>query len=84
MALAIALAASVLAFPIAYFLAFRARARAPLFLVLLLVPSATSYLLRVMAWKLMLGSEGATATQPIETVDSLSNWWVKVMPLQSR
>jgi spermidine/putrescine transport system permease protein len=59
MALAIALAASVLAFPIAYFLAFRARAWAPLFLVLLLVPSATSYLLRVMAWKLLLGSNGA-------------------------
>jgi spermidine/putrescine transport system permease protein len=59
MALLIALAASVLAFPIAYFLAFRARARAPIFLILLLVPSATSFLLRVMAWKLLLGSNGA-------------------------
>jgi spermidine/putrescine transport system permease protein len=51
--------ATVLAFPIAYFLTFRARARAPLFLILLLVPSATSFLLRVMAWKLLLGSNGA-------------------------
>jgi spermidine/putrescine transport system permease protein len=59
MALVIAVVATVLAFPIASFLTFRARARAPLFLILLLVPSATSFLLRVMAWKLLLGSNGA-------------------------
>jgi spermidine/putrescine transport system permease protein len=59
MALVIAVVATVLAFPIAYFLTFRARARAPLFLILLLVPSATSFLLRVMAWKLLRGSNGA-------------------------
>ncbi|MDP9468020.1 MAG: ABC transporter permease [Chloroflexota bacterium] len=59
MALVVAVVATVLAFPIAYFLAFRARHRAPIFLVLLLVPAATSFLLRVMAWKLMLGSSGA-------------------------
>jgi len=50
--------ATVLAYPVAYFLAFRAGSRAPLFLTLLLVPFAVSYLLRVMAWKLMLGPEG--------------------------
>src|SRR5213596_2751817 len=55
MAFVIALVASLLAFPIAYFLTFRAGARAPTFLILLLVPSATSFLLRVMAWKLLLG-----------------------------
>jgi spermidine/putrescine transport system permease protein len=54
----VAVSATVLAYPLAYFLAFRARRRAPLFLVLLLVPFAISYLLRVMAWKLMLGSTG--------------------------
>jgi spermidine/putrescine transport system permease protein len=59
MALVVAVVATVLAFPIAYFLTFRARARAPIFLILLLVPSATSFLLRVMAWKLLLGSDGA-------------------------
>jgi spermidine/putrescine transport system permease protein len=48
-----------LAFPIAYFLAFRAGDRATLYLLLLLVPFAVSYLLRVMAWRLMLGGEGA-------------------------
>ena len=59
MALVVAVAASVLAFPVAYFLAFRARERAPLFLILLLVPAATSFLLRVMAWKVLLGGSGA-------------------------
>jgi spermidine/putrescine transport system permease protein len=59
MALAVALVATMLAFPIAYFLAFRARHRAPIFLILLLVPAATSFLMRVMAWKLLLGSSGA-------------------------
>ena len=58
MALAIAVSATALAYPIAYFLAFRARLRAGLYLILLLVPFWTSYLLRVMAWKIMLGSEG--------------------------
>src|SRR5438445_6900552 len=31
----------------------------------------------------MLLSEGATATSPMDTVASRSNWWVKVMPLFS-
>jgi len=58
MALGVGLIATALAFPIAYFLTFRAGRRAGFYLVLLLVPFWTSYLLRVMAWKLMLGSEG--------------------------
>lgn len=57
-ALGVAGLATILAYPVAYFLAFRAGARAPLYLTLLLVPFAVSYLLRVMAWKLMLGPEG--------------------------
>jgi spermidine/putrescine transport system permease protein len=57
-ALVVAASATALAYPIAYFLAFRAGARAGLYLVLLLVPFWTSYLLRVMAWKIMLGSNG--------------------------
>jgi spermidine/putrescine transport system permease protein len=57
-ALAVAVSATAFAYPIAYFLAFRAGKRAGLYLVLLLVPFWTSYLLRVMAWKIMLGSEG--------------------------
>jgi spermidine/putrescine transport system permease protein len=58
MALAVAACATVLAFPVAYFLAFRAGRRAGLFLALLLIPFWTSFLLRVMAWKVMLGSNG--------------------------
>jgi spermidine/putrescine transport system permease protein len=58
MALGVASASVLLSYPIAFFLAFRASGRANLYLVLLLVPFWTSYLLRVMAWKLMLGTEG--------------------------
>jgi spermidine/putrescine transport system permease protein len=54
----VAIAATVLAYPVAYFLALRAGRRAALLLALLLVPFWTSYLLRVMAWKLMLGEDG--------------------------
>jgi spermidine/putrescine transport system permease protein len=57
-AIGVAALATLLAYPIAYFLAFRAGRRASLYLTLLLVPFAVSYLLRVMAWKLMLGPEG--------------------------
>ncbi len=59
MALGIAAAATMIAYPVAYFLVFRARTRATLFLALLLVPFAASYLLRIMAWKLVLGPVGA-------------------------
>ena len=59
MAAIVALTATVLAYPIAYFLTFRAGRRAPLYLTLLLIPFAVSFLLRVMAWRLMLGQSGA-------------------------
>jgi spermidine/putrescine transport system permease protein len=58
MALIVAVVGTLLAYPVAYFLAFRAGRRASLYLILLLVPFWTSYLLRVMAWKLLLGSTG--------------------------
>ncbi len=58
MALGVAVASILLSYPTAHFLAFRAGRNANLFLVLLLIPFWTSYLLRVMAWKFMLGSEG--------------------------
>ena len=57
-ALGIGISAVLLAFPLAYFLAFRAGPRAGLYLILLLIPFWTSYLLRVMAWKILLGTEG--------------------------
>jgi len=57
-ALVISISAVVLSYPLSYFLAFHAGKRAGLYLVLLLVPFWTSYLLRVMAWKIMLGTDG--------------------------
>ena len=50
--------ATVLAFPLAYFLRFHGGNRATFLLLLLLLPFWTSYLLRVVAWRLMLGQEG--------------------------
>lgn len=55
----IAVIATVLAYPLAYFLRFKAGNRAALYLFLLLLPFWTSYLLRIVAWRVMLGSEGA-------------------------
>ena len=57
-ALGIGISAVVLAYPLAYFLALRAGRRAGFYLVLLLIPFWTSYLMRVMAWKILLGTEG--------------------------
>lgn len=57
-ALGIAVSAVLLAYPLGYFLAFYAGRRASLYLVILLIPFWTSYLLRIMAWKILLGTEG--------------------------
>jgi spermidine/putrescine transport system permease protein len=47
-----------MAYPMAYFVAFRARRAKFLWLILLTVPFWTSYLLRVFAWKVILGYNG--------------------------
>jgi spermidine/putrescine transport system permease protein len=52
------LLAVVLAYPVAYFLAFQAGKRQLTWLTILIVPAWTSYLLRILAWKLMLSSGG--------------------------
>jgi spermidine/putrescine transport system permease protein len=59
LAFAVSAIVVALAYPLAYFLAMYARRRLGLYLVLLLVPFWTSYLLRIMALKLMLGTNGA-------------------------
>ena len=52
----------LLAYPVAYHLSFRGgRARLTL-LTLLIVPAWVSYLLRVLSWKVILGSSGALAS----------------------
>ncbi len=50
--------AVVAAYPLAYFLAFVSRRMRYTLLVLLLAPFFTSYLLRVIAWKVMLANSG--------------------------
>ena len=48
----------LLAYPAAYFLAFRVKKNKMMWLVLINIPFVTSYLLRVLAWKIMLGNNG--------------------------
>jgi len=56
--LAVSVAAVIAAYPIAYCLAFVARRRRYTLLLLVLAPFFTSYLLRVIAWKVMLDNNG--------------------------
>ncbi len=52
----------MLAYPVAYFLAFRVRKNIMTWLILINLPFWTSYLLRVLAWKIMLGNNGVINT----------------------
>jgi len=55
---AVTLVTLVLAYPMAYFVAFRARRAKFLWLIALTIPFWTSYLLRVFSWKIILGFDG--------------------------
>jgi spermidine/putrescine transport system permease protein len=57
-ALAISTVSVLLAYPLAYFLVFVAGERRVTLLTLIIVPTWTSYLLRIFAWKLILGTTG--------------------------
>lgn len=59
MSLVTTLAVILLAYPMAYFLAFRVTRYKILWLILITVPFWTSYLLRVFSWKIVLGFNGA-------------------------
>jgi spermidine/putrescine transport system permease protein len=48
----------LMAYPIAYFLAFRVDRHKLMWIILITVPFWTSYLLRVFAWKIILGYNG--------------------------
>lgn len=56
----------LLAYPVGYFLALCARKRKYVLLLLIIAPFLTSYLLRILAWKVILGDRGA--------VNSLLYW----------
>jgi spermidine/putrescine transport system permease protein len=51
-------AAVLMAYPVAYFLAFRVTRHKLFWLILITIPFWTSYLLRIFAWKLILGFNG--------------------------
>ncbi len=48
----------ILAYPMAYFIAFKVKSNKLVWLILITVPFWTSYLLRVFAWKVILGFNG--------------------------
>jgi len=56
--LTVALAAVLITYPAAYYIAFHVRKRKAMWLILITLPFWTSYLLRVFAWKLILGFNG--------------------------
>jgi spermidine/putrescine transport system permease protein len=55
---AMAVISCVLAYPLAYYLAFQAGKKKTLLMLLVIIPTWTSYLLRIFSWKLILGSSG--------------------------
>ena len=56
---ACALATVLIAYPMAYYVAFHVHKRKLLWVILMTLPFWTSYLLRVFAWKVVLGYNGA-------------------------
>lgn len=58
MALVATVVIILMAYPMAYFLAFRVTKHKILWLILITVPFWTSYLLRIFAWKVILGYNG--------------------------
>lgn len=62
MSLVATAAVILIAYPMAYFLAFHVVRHKALWIVLLTIPFWTSYLLRVFAWKIVLGFNGAINT----------------------
>jgi spermidine/putrescine transport system permease protein len=58
MSLIVSVVVVVLAYPIAYYLALSGTKRKYVLLLVLIAPFLTSYLLRVLAWKVILGNQG--------------------------
>ena len=56
--LTISVLSTLLAYPLAYYLVFRAGPNRVTLMTLLIIPTWTSYLLRIFSWKLILGSSG--------------------------
>ena len=58
MSLIVSISIVLLAYPLAYYLALSGTRRKYVLLLLLIAPFLTSYLLRVLAWKVILGDQG--------------------------
>lgn len=58
MSLIVSLVVVALAYPVAYYLAFSGTKRKYVLLLILIAPFLTSFLLRVLAWKVILGNNG--------------------------
>jgi spermidine/putrescine transport system permease protein len=56
----------LLAYPVGYYLALCVKKRKYVFLLLIIVPFLTSYLLRVLAWKVILGNRGVINSLLVE------------------
>jgi spermidine/putrescine transport system permease protein len=62
MSLVVSAVVVLLAYPLAYYLALSGTKRKYVLLLILIAPFLTSYLLRVLAWKIILGSQGVVNT----------------------
>ena len=62
MSLIVSAVVVLVAYPLAYFLALSGTKRKYILLLVLIAPFLTSYLLRVLAWKVILGDEGVINT----------------------
>jgi spermidine/putrescine transport system permease protein len=62
MSLIVSAVVVVAAYPLAYYLALSGTTRKYVFLLVLIAPFLTSYLLRVLAWKVILGDQGVVNT----------------------
>jgi spermidine/putrescine transport system permease protein len=62
MSLIVSVIIVLFAYPLAYYLALSGTKRKYVLLLLLIAPFLTSYLLRVLAWKVILGSQGVVNT----------------------
>ncbi len=62
MSLTVSAIVVLVAYPLAYFLALSGTKRKYILLLILIAPFLTSYLLRVLAWKVILGDEGVINT----------------------
>ncbi len=62
MSLTVSALVVVVAYPLAYFLALSGTKRKYILLLVLIAPFLTSYLLRVLAWKVILGDQGVVNT----------------------